>query len=120
MIKILSVEEILKAPDVEEKTVPVPEWGGAVKIRTLTKATQQELRKQSVVGGEYRDDRFEILLFIHGVVEPKFGEAHFGALQGKSAKAMDRVLKVIMEASGLTEEVAQAAEKSFRPGVSGS
>ena len=45
--KILTVEDILSAPDLPEKEVHVPEWGGSVRIRGFSKATQQELRRQA-------------------------------------------------------------------------
>jgi hypothetical protein len=47
--RILSVEDILTAPDIAEKVVEVPEWGGAVKIRSFTKARQIALRNEAMV-----------------------------------------------------------------------
>ena len=39
---ILTVDEILAADDLKEEVVPCPEWGGAVKVKGLTKAQIQK------------------------------------------------------------------------------
>ena len=114
--KILSVEDILTAPDIQEKVVEVPEWGGAVKIRSFTKQRQIQLRAQALVGGEVDSERMELLMFIEGVVEPKFGVEHIDLLKGKSASAMDRVLGAILELGGMTPEAQNEMERDFRQG----
>jgi hypothetical protein len=35
VVKVLSVDEILQAKDFRDEVVPVPAWGGAVRVRTL-------------------------------------------------------------------------------------
>ncbi|NOZ27960.1 MAG: hypothetical protein GXP39_07910 [Chloroflexi bacterium] len=112
-VKILSVEQVLEAPDLEERVIEVPEWGGAVRIRSFSKATQQELRKKATVKGEIDGDRLEMLMFIHGVVDPAFTEEHYELLRKKSAGAIDRVLRAILELSGLTREAVEEAKRSF-------
>ena len=62
--KILTVEDILTAPDIQEKVVEVPEWGGAVKIKSFTKARQLQLRSQAVdTKGEHAsgNHRYQVL-----------------------------------------------------------
>lgn len=118
MGKILSVDEILAAPDLGEAEVEVPEWGGSVRIRGLSKAAQQHLRKSATVSGQLDPARLEMLLFIHCVVEPRFTEEQYDALAAKSAGAIDRVIKAIAELAGLDEAAIKAAERSFRSGVS--
>lgn len=113
--KILSVDEILAAPDLEEKTVPVPEWGGSVKVKGFTKAKQQELRKQATVGGELDEQRLEMLMFVHGVSEPQFSLDQVEQLRDKAAGPIDRILKEILEVSGMNPEAVKQAERSFRP-----
>jgi hypothetical protein len=113
--KILSVEDILTAPDIQEKTVEVPEWGGAVKIRSFTKQRQIQLRSQAVDSkGDVDSERMELLMFIEGVVEPKFSAQHIDLLKGKSATAMDRVLSAILDLGGLTPERQAEMERDFR------
>lgn len=116
MAKILSIEEILASPDLGEKMVDVPEWGGAVKIRGLTKAAQQRLRRQATVNGETDPDKLEILLLAECLVEPKITAEQAEQLKEKSAAAIDRILREIMGLAGLTEEAQKQALKSFRTG----
>lgn len=112
--KLLSVEDVLNAPDLEEKEVYVKEWGGCVKIKAFSKAKQQQLRKQATQGGEIDPDRFEMLLFIYGVAEPKFTEKQYEQLREKSAEAIDSIIKEVMEISGWREQAVKEAEKLFR------
>jgi hypothetical protein len=113
--KILSVEDILTAPDIQERVVEVPEWGGAVKIKSFTKARQIQLRAQAIdPKGEVDSERMELLMFVEGVVEPKFGAEHIDLLKGKSASAMDRVLSAILDLGGLTPERQAEMERDFR------
>ena len=116
--RILTREEILDAPDIEERTVPVPAWGGAVRIRTLSQKQSRELRAKAMRTNqitkqtETDNDLLESLLFIEGVIEPKFTMADYGRLQDKSMAAMSAVLKAIMDASGLSEDAVKSATKS--------
>lgn len=111
--RILTLEQVLEAPDLEEREVEVPEWGGSVKIRSFSKAAQQDLRRKAMVKNELDTDRLEMLMFIHGVVEPQFTEEHYEALRQKSAGAIDRVLRAILELSGLTREAVDQAKRLF-------
>lgn len=111
--RILSVEDILSAPDLPEREVEVPEWGGSVRIRGFTKATQQEMRRLASDGGDLNADRLEMLMFIRGVVEPQFAEADYEALQQKSAVVIDRILRAIMALAGLTREAVDDAKRLF-------
>lgn len=116
--KILTRDEILAAPDIEERTVPVPQWGGAVRIRGLSQKQSRELRakasrtNQITRQTEIDNDLLESLLFVEGVIEPAFTMADYGRLQDKSMAAMSTVLKAIMESSGLSEEAVRLATKS--------
>ena len=112
--KVLTIEDILSAPDLPEREVYVPEWGGSVRIRGFSKAVQQELRRQATgPGGELDTDKMELLLFVHGVVEPQFTAEHYEALRQKSAAAIDAVLRAIVEQAGLNREAVDAAKRSF-------
>jgi hypothetical protein len=111
--KILSLDEILSAPDIEDRLVHVAQWGGAVKIRSFTKRQQQDLRTRATVGEEIDGNRLEMLMFIEGVIEPRFSEEQYGQLVEKSAGAIDAVLKEIMALSGFNADEVEKAEKRF-------
>ena len=114
-IRVLTIDEILAAKDVQEETVEVPQWGGAVKVAGFTKARQQEMRKEATVAGEVDGDRLEMFMFIEGVIDPKFTRDHYEQLRNKSAGAVDTVLRVILKMSGVyvpTQAAATAGDKS--------
>ena len=113
----LSREQILSAPDIVEKEVDVPEWGGSVLVRTLTKAKQIALRKQATVNGQLDDERLEVFVFIAGVIEPAFSPEDYDALKAKSSAAMDRVLMEIYRGSGILKEEAGKIERAFPAGA---
>lgn len=107
--KKLTVEDILSSVDTKPEDVEVPQWDGVVTIRPFTKKAQQRARKQAMMDGEIDTDRLEMILFVEGVVEPKFTEEHYKDLQGKNAAAIDLVLQRIMALSGVTEDEAKLA-----------
>lgn len=114
MQRILSAEEILEAQDLVEQVVDVPQWHGSVRIRAFSKKEQQAMRTEATIGGKVDDQLVEMLMFVHGVIEPRFGADQYELLREKSAGAIDLVLQAILEASGLTPEARKRAEKQFR------
>jgi len=112
--KRLSSEDILKASVLQEKEVPVEQWGGTVMIREFSKARQQQIRKEATMADVIDVDKLELLMFIHGVIDPVFSEQDYFSLREKSAMAIDVVLKEIMAISGLNETAIKDAEKKFR------
>jgi hypothetical protein len=116
MSKILKSEDILKtASSLREKEIEVAEWGGSVKIKEFTKLVQQRIRKEAKgIEDEIDMDRMELLMFIHGVIDPVFTEENYENLRQTSASAIDKVLKEITMLSGITEANIKEAEKKFR------
>jgi hypothetical protein len=103
---ILSIEQILQADDIPSEVVSVPEWGGEVKVRGLSRASFERINKASEVvvpatgPGQQptttRDEaRFSEQLFLACVVEPVFAEEHLDALRDKSISALNRVYEAI-------------------------
>ena len=121
-VRMLTAEEIFAADDIEERVVEVPQWGGAVRVRGLTQEGSATLRKKAMrinpitKKDEMDTQVLEALLFIEGVIEPKFTMADYGKLQGKSMAAMSHVLKEIMDISGLSEAAVADATKSDADG----
>ena len=119
VVRILSVEDIFAAPDLQEQVVQVPQWGGAVKIKTFTRKQIGEITKQAThrdrfTGKDVTDnDLMEALTFIQGVVEPTFTLEDYERLRNeKSIGALMVIIKAINAASGLTEDAVIAAGKS--------
>lgn len=119
----LTREAIIDAADTPEEDVAVPQWGGSVRIKALTKAEHQALRTQATISKpgatpgevvkEIDDQRFETLLVIHSVIEPKFAPDEAELLRGKSAGAIDTIIKAITALNGWTKAALTAAERAF-------
>jgi hypothetical protein len=119
--KILTIDEILAVPDLEEKIVEVPEWGGSVRVKGMTKREQQQLRKQATdpLTGRIDPDRLEILMLAHCLAEPRITVEQAEQLAEKSAVAVDRVLQAIMDVAGLSDAAQKAMVKAFHAGDKG-
>lgn len=111
--RILSVDEILNAPDLEEQVINVSSWGGAIRIRSLTKAATQAIRREARSGGDLDLDRVEMMMLLHSVVDPPISEEHYEALRGRSSAAIEYVLGKIMALNGQTKEAMSVADRMF-------
>ncbi len=112
---ILSLDELLGKDDLPEEVVFVPEWDASVRIKAMTKGKVFDLREQSMPSGpESMDERrFELLLLVHGVVEPELSPDHVGVLQQKNNAAIDTILKAILRLNGMDAEAENRAKARF-------
>ena len=121
-VHMLTAEEIWAAKDIEERTVDIPQWGGAVRIRTFSKKQADSMRKRATHQDRFTkqdvvdNEMLEALLFVEGVVEPAFTLDDYDRLQEKSAVAVSLVLRAIMDASGLSQLAVSDATKSAENG----
>ena len=114
-LRMLTTADILAADDVPEEVVHVPEWSGCVRIRAFTKGAEQRLRSEAGGTANFDMDRFEMLLFIEGVIEPKFSVDQMDALKAKNNRPFDFVVSRVMELSGLKKEAVAEAKATFPP-----
>lgn len=112
--KLLSRDQILGAKDLVEEIVEIPEWGGAVKIRSFSKAVQHELRERATQGDEIDLHKLEVYTVLEAVIEPQFTADDFEALKAKSSGAIDRILQRVYAITGQRREDVEAAEAEFR------
>jgi|TARA_Y100000310_G_scaffold320215_1_gene376411 hypothetical protein len=112
----LTIEDIAKAPDTVTEELDVPEWGGRLVIRSLTKGQQQDARRKSMREGEISTDLLEMHVFITGVVEPAMTEEHFGMLRQKSFGVVEGITRKIMKVSGMDQASIAKAQASFPSG----
>ncbi|MBT9156877.1 MAG: hypothetical protein DDT37_01868 [Firmicutes bacterium] len=105
-----------------EKTIAVPDWGGSVIVRGMSKREQQQLRKAALdpLTGQIDTDKMEILMLVHCLASPKITMEQAEQLAQKSAAAFDKVLTAIMDVTGLSEEVQKQTLKSFHTRLPGS
>lgn len=112
-LRLLTLEDIVAIDDLPERDVYVEEWGGSVKVKAMPKGKVFDLRDQAMPGGEMNDRLFEMLLVVHGVIEPQFTPEHVGMLQTKSNAALDTILKVVLEINGMDKEATKRAKSEF-------
>lgn len=124
-LHILSAEEIRAAKDIREDIVPVPEWGGAVRIRGLSlkqiaAVATASMRRNQRTGQDDADRELMMMMtLIEGIIEPKFTMADVPWLQEKSAVACTKVVQAI-NALGPTEDAISEAVKSHAEELNGS
>ena len=107
----LTFEQIESATDLKEKEVDVPEWGGSVLVRGVSKAIWEKYTEMDSPG----DICF---LMSEAVVEPAITVEQAAVLRAKSVPALSRVEGAILEVCGLGSAVVDA-ERRFLAGATG-
>ncbi|MFI8988666.1 hypothetical protein ACIG63_27260 [Streptomyces antimycoticus] len=115
MTTYLSADQILGADDLDYEDVPVPEWGGTVRVRELPGTERDKFEAQFVGGKDGASIRAEGLegfrarLAAAAIVDadgkPLFrSAAETKRLGEKSANALQRVVDAAMRLSGMGEQ----------------
>jgi hypothetical protein len=112
--KFLSIDAIFAANDIAEEELEVPEWGGKIKLKGISKSVQMNIRKKSVRGNNLDESKMEGLLLVSGIVEPDFQEHHIPDLLSKGSGPVDRVLAAVMRLSGMGETVVEDAAEDLK------
>ena len=121
MSEFLSAEALLGLPDAKDETQAVTIPGvGTVRVRALSLAEHREMRQEANKGDGFDEQRWNTLLLMYGLAEPRLTYDQAAQLTQKAVGAITLLLAAILEASGLTERgyIAKAAvdeaEASFR------
>lgn len=113
----LSIEQIMEADDITEEDVPVPQWGGFVRIRSISEREMKRIRteaKSANEEGELSEDALHRALITHSMIAPAVTDEDYERLLEKSSAAFMTILKAIMKNSGLTNLALKEEEKKFR------
>lgn len=124
---LLSKGEIFAADDRKTEDVEVPEWGGTVRLRSLTgterDAYEASIQKQigTKVVRDMRNFRARLvqLSAINEDGSPLFAQNEVAALAGRSSAALNRLYNVCCELSGFSDEDVEALEGNSEPAPSG-
>ncbi len=108
---LLNREAILAVNDLPTKDVPVPAWGGDVRVRSLTGAERDQFecdilaarRDGKISPGNVRA-RYVAMCVIGEDGENLFTMADIEALGRKSAAALDKVYQEILSFNALSED----------------
>ncbi|MFG1873393.1 hypothetical protein ACGFIV_00970 [Sphaerisporangium sp. NPDC049003] len=108
--EFLTAEQILEVDDRQWEDLPVPEWGGKVRVRGL-QGTERDRFEASLLDskGRAKIENARAKLAQLCLVDPKTGQLLFSkeqiaALGRKSAAALQRVFELAQKLSGLTDE----------------
>lgn len=117
---LLKRGDILAADDLKTQDVEVPEWGGSVRIRTLTAAQRDDFDASlsSGIGTNRTVDlhnlraRLVSLCVVDEEGAPQFTKDDVAALGAKSAAALSRVFEAAQALNGMTPQAVEAAAKN--------
>ena len=107
---LLSKTAILTAQDLQTEDVEVPEWGGAVRVRSFT-GRERDAFESSMVRGEGRDRKVDLtnrrarlvgLTVIDETGQRLFTDEEVDLLGAKSGAALDRVFAIAQKLNGLS------------------
>ena len=111
---MLNRDQIAGASDISTTDVPVPEWGGAVRLSVMTGAARDAL--QTAVAANKSPSYFEAALIVSAAVDeagkPIFTGEDIPLLQGKSSAVLSRVARVAMDLNKIGVKAADAEEKN--------
>ena len=118
---ILTRDAILQAEDLPRELVEVPEWGGAVYVRSLT-GTERDAFEFSIVEQRGRSAKMNLrniraklvaLSIVDGEGNRLFTDTDVKALGQKSAAVLDRLFAVAQRLSGLRDEDVEELAKNL-------
>lgn len=124
---LLSKGQILAASDLKTEDVSVPEWGGDVRLRTLTGAERDafeastiEMRgKRQTMNLRNLRARLVALCAVHENGARIFTDADIAALGGKSSLCLDRLFEKCQEMNGLSDDDVEKLTEVFDGDQSG-
>lgn len=98
---LIGKQNVLSADDFQYAIIPVPEWGGDVRVRGLTAAEQAIISKKI---NESNTNDLAVIVTIMACVDEN-GERIFengdkDALKARSYAVLDRIARKILELSG--------------------
>jgi hypothetical protein len=109
-MSLLSKTAILAANDLKSEDIEVPEWGGAVRVRSFT-GRERDAFEASMVRGDGRDRKVDLtnmrarlvgLTVIDETGQRLFTDEEVDLLGAKSGAALDRVFAVAQKLNGLS------------------
>lgn len=103
-MSFLTKEQIIQAQDLKTEVVDVPEWGGQVRVRTITAKERDAFETQlaSEKGGlENIRAKFVAATLIDEKGKLLFDEMQISQLGNKSGAAVDKVFAIGQKLAGL-------------------
>ena len=121
---LLTREAILKADDLPTKDVPVPEWGGTVRVRSMTAKDRDAIETTIMMARQEGEQsqvnvraRYAAACIVDDAGRPLFSVNDVEMLGEKSGAALDRVYSAVVDLNLIdpAEVEKQAGESSAAP-----
>lgn len=121
---ILNKDLILAADDMKTIDVEVPEWGGSVRLRTLTGGERDKFESDSI-DQRGKNNKMNLvnlrarLVSLCAVDEGgkrMFGDSEVTKLGAKSAAVLDRLFQAAQELNGMTQKDVDELAEGFEDG----
>jgi hypothetical protein len=123
MAGLLNKAAILGVADLKHEDVPVPQWGGTVRVRVMTGVERDEFRAAIASEGGIPVGKFSAALLAACCIDEGgrrlFTMGDMEALQAKSAASLDAPAAVAMRLNGLGPTAVEDAVKNSASGQSG-
>jgi hypothetical protein len=120
---LLSKAAILSAEDLQHEDVPVPQWGGTVRVRVMNGVERDEFRALMASDEPIPVGRFAAALLAATCVDESgqrlFSMDDIEALQAKSAASLDAPAAAAMRLNRLAATAVEDAAKNSASGQSG-
>lgn len=127
---LLTRNAILAAEDIRYEYVDVPEWGGRVRVRSLTGTERDAYDAESwAAQNASKGDasamlqNFRVRRVARAIVDEAgvrvFADTDIVVLGRKNAQALDRIDDVVARLSGMDTEAVKAALEALKDGPSG-
>lgn len=125
---LLSKDQILEATDIAYQTVSVPEWGGEVRVASMSGTDRDAFESSLVIvgadGAVSRNlDNMRVKLLVMTLVDESgnrmFSTDDLAMLGRKSAAAIERVYAVATKLNGIGAQAEADAEKNSSAAPSG-
>lgn len=124
---LLSKSDIFGADDRRYENVPVPEWNGTVRLRSLTgeERDRYEASMMKRVGNKQVEDlrnaraRLVVLAAVNEDGTPLFDANDAAALGRRNAAALDRLFEAACKLSGISNEDVKELEGNSEPANGG-
>lgn len=115
-MELLSKSAIIGAADLKHEDVDVPEWGGTVRVRTMTGTERDEFRAATARDGGIPISEFSAALLATTIIDASgarlFTLDEMAVLRAKSATSLDALTAVAMRLSGLGANAVKDAAKN--------
>lgn len=118
-MELLTKDQIMKADDLPFRDIDVPEWGGSVRVRTMTggerDAFEAQIYDADSNGIRLNRENFRAKLLskvlVDGAGTRLFSDKEILLLSGKSSKAIQRLFDAAQELNGISGAEQEAVEK---------